>query len=230
VQKPTELFTDAMDIADIERLTLNVMLTHGCHTAILYGSWVRGQATPQSDVDIVCVREGGPAFRDARIVDGLYLDAFIYPEADLLTPEPELLRVLGGRVIREANGFGSALLAKLQELNDRGPTPMADDLRQVSVLWADKMLDRFRGQADPEAQYRRMQLLMQSLEDYFALRGTWFRGPKEAFAWLLEHDAAAHRHFESALQPHASDAAFAALVQTVYGPFADRGDKQHCRA
>jgi len=215
-----------MNITDIERLTVDVMRRHGCHTAILYGSWVRGQATPQSDVDILCVRDAGPAFRDARVIDGIYLDAFVYPEADLLTPQPELLRALGGRVIQEQGGFGSALLAKLQDLYDRGPTPMADDMRQVSVIWADKMLDRFRGQSDMEAQYRRMQLLMQSLEDYFALRGIWFRGPKEAFAWLLEHDLATHLRFEAALRSGASDAAFAALVQSVYGAFAEHGPER----
>ena len=211
-----------MDIREIERLTLEVMHNHSCHTAILYGSWARGGATPESDVDILYVREAGPAFRDARVIGGIYLDAFVYPEADLATVEPQLLRVLGGRVIREANGFGSALLAKLQELHDQGPTPMSDDLRQVTLLWSRKMLDRFRGQSDLQAQYRRMQLLLQSLDDYFALREIWFRGPKEGFAWLLEHDAAAHHLFESAAQPQASDAAFADLVGAVYGPFEDQ--------
>ena len=33
-----------MDINDIERVILDVMAAHGCHTAILYGSWARGQA------------------------------------------------------------------------------------------------------------------------------------------------------------------------------------------
>jgi predicted nucleotidyltransferase len=217
-----------MDIRDIERLILEVMLSHGCHTAILYGSWARGRANPQSDVDVLYVREAGPAFRDARIVGGIYLDAFIYPEADLVTLEPPFLRVLGGRVIREVNGFGSALLAKLQELHDRGPVPMSDDLRQVTLLWSRKMLDRFRGQSDLEAQYRRMQLVLQSLEDYFALRQIWFRGPKEGFAWLLEHDPATHHLFESAAQPYATDAAFAALVQAVYGPFEDLSSEVAC--
>ncbi len=218
-----------MDINDIERVILDVMAAHGCHTAILYGSWARGQAGPQSDVDILYVREAGPAFRDARVLDGIYLDAFIYPEADLATPEPALLRVLGGRVIREANAFGTRLLATLQDLHDRGPTPMANDMRQVAVLWSHKMLDRFRGKSDLEAQYRRMQLLMQSLEDYFALRGAWFRGPKEAFAWLLQHDAATHRRFELAAQPNASDAAFAELVHAVYGPFRRTLQRPHQR-
>jgi len=64
-----------MNITDIERLTVDVMRRHGCHTAILYGSWVRGQATPQSDVDILCVRDAGPAFRDARVADGIFAEA-----------------------------------------------------------------------------------------------------------------------------------------------------------
>lgn len=210
-----------MNINDIERVALDVMAAHGCHTAILYGSWARGQATPQSDVDILYVREHGPAFRDARVVDGIYLDAFIYPEADLASPEPALLRVLGGRVIREANGFGIGLLARLQDLHARGPAPMPDDLRQVTLLWSHKMLDRFWGQSGLEPQYRRMQLLLQSLEDYFALRGTWFPGPKEAFAWLGEHDIATYQRFDRVAQPDASDAAFAELVHAVYGPFPD---------
>ena len=211
-----------MESDDFESVILDVMAEHGCHTAILYGSRARGQASPNSDVDVLYVREVGPALRDARVVRGVYLDAFIYPEADLATPEPALLRVLGGVVLRESNCFGVELLAKLQDLHDRGPAPMADDLRQVTVLWSHKMLDRFRGQSNLEAQYRRMQLLLQSLEDYFALRQSWFRGPKEAFPWLLQHDAAVHRRFEVAAQPGASDTAFAELVHAVYGPFASQ--------
>src|SRR4051812_39434679 len=153
-----------MDHREIERIALTLMATHGCHTAILYGSLARGDATPQSDVDILCVREDGPSFRDARIEEGVYIDAFIYPEAKLATPEPSLLRVLGGTVIRERDGFGTALLARLRDLHDRGPTPVPDDERRAVLLWSRKMLDRFRGQRGLEADYRRMQLLLQSLE------------------------------------------------------------------
>jgi hypothetical protein len=34
-------------------------------------------------VDLICVREDGPAVRDARVVDGIYVNAFIYPEETL---------------------------------------------------------------------------------------------------------------------------------------------------
>jgi hypothetical protein len=205
-----------MEHREIERIALTIMNAHRCHTAILYGSHARGDATVHSDIDLICVREDGPAVRDARIVDGIYIDAFIYPEATLKTPEPSLLRVLGGIVIRERDGFGSALLAQLQELHDRGPIPLPDDERRVLVLWSQKMLDRFRGQRGLEADYRRMSLLIQALEDYFVLRNAWFRGSKEAFAWLLQHDSSAYLLFERAACPGASDEAFSDLVQTVY--------------
>lgn len=205
-----------MDHREIERIALTLMNAHGCHTTILYGSQARGDATPQSDVDLICIREHGPAARDARVVDGVYIDAFIYPETTLKTPDPSLLRVLGGVVLRERGGFGAALLNQLRELHERGPTPLPDDERRALVIWSQKMLDRFRGQRGIEADYRRMSLLIQALEDYFVLRNAWFRGPKEAFAWLLQHEPSTYALFERAAQPGASDDAFADLVQTVY--------------
>jgi hypothetical protein len=35
-------------------------------------------------------------------VDGLYIDAIVYPEAALKTLEPSLLRILGGVVVSAA--------------------------------------------------------------------------------------------------------------------------------
>jgi predicted nucleotidyltransferase len=116
-----------MSRREIERIALNIMAEHGCHTVILYGSWARGQATQDSDVDLLCIRESGPDFRDARIVERIYIDAFIYPEAALKSPDTSLLRVLGGVVLHERDGFGSGLLVQLQELNDRGPTRWSED-------------------------------------------------------------------------------------------------------
>lgn len=207
-----------MNHREIERIASTLMATHGGHTTILYGSHARGDATPQSDVDLLCVREDGPAVRDACLVDGIYLDAFIYPESALKTLEPSLLRVLGGVVLHERKGFGTKLLTQLQELHDRGPAPLPDDERRALIIWSRKMVDRFRGDHGLEANYRRMQLLPQALEDYFRLRDAWFEGSKAAFAWLLQHDGSAHTAFERAAQAGASDDAFAELVEIVYGP------------
>ena len=206
-----------MASADIERLALNVMMAHGCHTVILYGSRARGDATVESDVDLVAVRDEGPALRDARVVDGLYLDAFVYPESTFRTLEPSLLRLLGGAVIRERGGFGTALLAQVQELYDRGPPPLPDDERHALMVWARKMLDRIHTRHDVEGDYRRMYLLVRALEDYFGLRNIWYRGEKEAFAWLRQHDAQAYALFERAGAAGAPVQAVVELVQAVYG-------------
>ena len=207
-----------MEHEELERIVSSMMATHGCHTTILYGSRARGDATLQSDIDLIFIREDGPAIRDACIVGGLYVDAFIYPETKLTTLEPSLLRVLGGIVIRERDGFGSALLIRLRELHDRGPTPLPDDERRALVLWSQKMLDRFRGQRGLDANYRRMTLLPQALEDYFLLRNTWFRGSKQAFAWLLQHDGSTYAAFERAARADGSDDDFSELVKLVYRP------------
>ena len=189
---------------------------HGAHTAILYGSHARGDATERSDVDLLLAREAGPAIRDARLVDGLYLDAFVYPETDLATASVDLLRLVGARVLRERDGWGTALLGRVQALFDRGPEPLAEDDRTMRRVWAQKTLGRIRDDLGPDGEYRRMHLLIQSLEDYFALRTLWFRGSKEAFAWLAAHDALMHTAFSNAMTRTATDEDITRLVRGVY--------------
>jgi hypothetical protein len=82
--------------------------------------------------------------------------------------------------------------------------------------WARKMLARVR-LGDIEAQYRRHWLLYQLLEDYFALRGQWYRGPKRALAALQLDAPAAFTAFERALAPDASLDELEALVDQVVG-------------
>jgi predicted nucleotidyltransferase len=205
-----------MDRRQVGDIALLVMEEHACHTVILYGSYARGDATPHSDIDLLAVREGGATVRDARVVQGAYLDAFVYPEAKLESLDASFLRLLGGVVMAERNGFGRALLERVQALEAQGPPPMPEDERRALVVWSQKMLDRFRGRDDIEANYRRMLLLPTALEDYFLLRGLWFRGSKEGFAWLREHDPRAYAAFERAARPGAPDEAFCELVDCVF--------------
>ena len=203
-----------MDRQPIERIALQVMEEHQCHTVVIYGSWARGDATPASDVDLLCVRETGAMVRDARVVDAVYLDAFVYPESALDSLDPSFLRILGGVVVRERDGVGSKLLARLREMHDRGPPPMPDDQRLALVTWSQKMLDRFRASDGVEINYRRMYLVVRALEDYFGLRNAWYEGEKEAFAWLRQHDPSTYNLFERVSQ--LSDSALTDLVEAVY--------------
>jgi uncharacterized protein len=206
----------AVELIDVERIVGEVADVHACHTAILYGSWALGTATRMSDIDVLLVRSSGPTIRDARIVDGVYLDAFVYADAELAEPGAPLLRILGGRVIRERDAFGTGLLARLRKVHEAGPPAIAEDERQMILLWPRKMLERILGQRGIEAEYRRMQLLMQCVEDYFSLRGEWFPGPKQAFERLRSCDTPTYSKLEAALHRDASDQALVEVVRAVY--------------
>jgi hypothetical protein len=181
---------------------------------ILYGSRARGDATAESDYDVAGIRAGGPSVRDARPWRDSYLDAFIYPESAVATASEERLHWLGGRVLLEQEGLGRRLLAALATVEAAGPQPLAEDDAATRRVWLGKMVER-AGRGDLEGHYRRAWLLFQALEDYFALRGRWYRGPKEGFAWLKAHDPETLAVFEAALAPDAPIAALRALAARV---------------
>jgi len=201
----------------IAATALAIADAYGCHTVVLYGSRARGDVDEGSDVDVLCIRDDGASFRDSRVIDGVYFDVFVYPRDAVATVDVALLRILGGLVLRERDGEGTALLSRVRDRFDRGPDPLPADDQTARIVWAHKMLTRIQSSDSVEADYRRMELAVQALEDYFLLRTLWYRGPKVAFPWLLTHDDAAHQAFEAAMQPGAGPDALAALVSAVYG-------------
>ena len=82
-----------MSVADIESCIRILLERYHAEYALLFGSYARGDATPDSDVDVVVV--GGPGFRktnilafaeDLRILTGKNVDAFELCELDEGTP------------------------------------------------------------------------------------------------------------------------------------------------
>ncbi len=187
---------------------------HGCHTVILYGSRARGDAGPESDYDLLGVREGGESRRDARWVEGAFLDAFVHPEAKIAQAGADLLHVRGGRILCEKDGAGTQLLARLDAVHAAGPKPLPADEASARRVWAQKMVGRAR-RGDLEGHYRRAWLLTALLEDYFLLRALWFPGPKHALAWLWAHAPDVHAAFDAALRPGADLDAVARLAGVV---------------
>ncbi len=205
-----------LEAALIDELTR----AHRVHTIILYGSRARGDATPASDLDVAGFADVERTSRDARLWRGLYLDGFVHPTERAVTPDAELLGFLHGhRVLLDERGLAAPLIDALGALERRGPTPLTDDDAQMRRVWARKMLPRI-GRGDVEAHYRQHWLLSSLLEDHFALRGVWYRGPKLAFAELAAREPALFDAFARALAPGAPLAAVEALVERVVGPTA----------
>lgn len=202
---------------DLEaRLVDELRRSHGAHTVVLYGSRARGTATPESDVDVAAFADVATTTRDARLWQGLYLDAFVHPTAAATAPDEEQLKLAGGRVLLDERGLATALLSAVDALLLRGPPPLADDELQMRRVWARKTAARAR-RGDVEAHYRRHWLLFSLLEDYFALRRAWYRGPREALDWLRVHEPDTFAAFERALAPSASLDDLDALVELVVG-------------
>lgn len=190
---------------------------HRVHTVILYGSRARGDATPESDIDVAGFADVGETSRDARLWNDMYLDAFVYPTAVAAAPpDADMLKLCGGRVLLDERQLAGPLFERLAALDREGPPALVETEQRMRRVWARKMLARIR-RGDLEGHYRFHWLLYQLLEDYFALRGAWYRGPKVALAGLQADAPATFAAFERALAPGASLDALDALVDHVIG-------------
>ena len=68
---------------------------------------------------------------------------------------------------------------------------------------------------DIEGNFRRHWLLTALIEDYFLIRGLWYRGPKESFIWLKLNEPKLFEIYERALKPNASLEVLAELVEEI---------------
>jgi len=201
----------------LHRVSQELLGRFGVHTIFLYGSRADGSAGPDSDYDIAAFAPIADSLRVARQDAGVYLDVFIYPDALLLRPSEEYLKLRGSNVLMQRDAQADEFLRGLDEIFRVGPVPLAADEIAARRVWARKMIARM-GRADPEGNYRRAWLLQTILEDYFHLRGLWYEGPKKALRWLAQVEPLTYRAFCVALEPGASNDSVASLVELVVGP------------
>ncbi|CAN5503900.1 hypothetical protein BH10PSE5_BH10PSE5_32360 [soil metagenome] len=202
----------------LDRLVARLEGEEGCRTIILYGSRARGDASSDSDYDLICFRDlEVPPARETGMRDGALLDVFIYPAGRLAKPSADLLHVRGGLALRDPDGRGAAFLAGLDGVYAAGPDPLPADEIAARRNWAWKMLDR-AARGDVEGQFRRAWLLTTQLENFFLLRNEWYLGSKAALSVLQADHPAAYAALELALAPAASMLEIEALVCAVNGP------------
>lgn len=81
------------------------------HTIILYGSRARNDATDTSDIDIACFCDDSEEVKDARLFNGVYLDAWVYPTSAMNTVSDDALRFGDGVVLLDKFGHGEHYLS-----------------------------------------------------------------------------------------------------------------------
>lgn len=214
----------------LEKLRDDLVQRYGVQTIILYGSRANGSALPGSDIDVAAFWPNKNTLRDTGQFHGDYLDLFIYPDTLLAQPTADDLKLRGGRVLLQHGDEADLCLARLDALHAAGPAPLPADELQARRDWARKMLSRI-ARGDTEAHYRRAWLQMALLEDWFALRGLWFEGPKRALHWLAQHEPATRLAFDAALAPNASWDTLRLLVEQVIAlPVPDPAQSTHALA
>jgi len=200
----------------LDQVCQELAATHAVHTILLYGSRADGSAGADSDYDVAAFGPIDKSFRVARLVNGAYLDVFVYPEALLLEPTEEYLKLRGSQVVLQRGAEAEDFLSKLEEIFRRGPEPLPSDEIEARKVWAHKMAARMQ-RADLEGNYRRVWLLTALLEDYFHIRGLWYQGPKKSLRWLQQFDVPTYDAMHLALEPNASKEAVSSLVHLVAG-------------
>jgi hypothetical protein len=200
----------------LTQVCTELVTAHALHTILLYGSRADGSDGAESDYDVAAFGPVENSFRIARMVDGAYLDVFVYREGLLLEPTEEYLKLRGSHVVLQRGGEAKNFLSELEEIFRRGPKPLPSDEIETRKVWAHKMVARMQ-RADLEGNYRRVWLLTALLEDYFHLRGLWYQGPKKALRWLQQFDATTYSAMAVALEPNASKEAVSLLAHLVTG-------------
>jgi len=198
----------------LQQVCVELVRDSAAHTILLYGSRADGTENEFSDYDIAAFADIPVSKRDTRVIEGRFLDIFLHPEAILRKPTQTHLTLRGSLILLQRDAEAAAFLAALEAMFRGGPETLPPDEIEARRTWARKMALRMR-RADIEGNFRRVWLLTALLEDYFALRGMWYQGPKKSFQWLLASDSETYRAFGEALKPTASFEAIDRVVEHV---------------
>lgn len=157
-----------------------------CKTIILYGSYARGDETEESDIDVLCFKDGKKELNDTSLFKGKQLDVWVKETNEKLDPK-DFLHIIDGQVIHDSNSFGEKLLKSISQIYTRGPEEIDYNQKLFLIDWMNKMYIRST-RKDAEGSYRHHWLVRDILEIYFELNNKWYEGPKKSLKWLKEHD------------------------------------------
>lgn len=170
------------------------------HTIIVYGSFINGSYTPESDFNVVLVSDTARKSNDTSVVNDVQLDAYIYNTRDIVESysPAELIQIYDGNILLDEKGYGKFIVEDVQKyLHETARKSEGEKL--YLRAWVQKMARRAE-QPGAEGLYRLHWLLAESLEVYFNLHDLAYYGPKKSLLWLKENRSEDYELYLSALE------------------------------
>ncbi len=167
---------------------------------IVYGSYADGTNNVNSDFDALVIAKQHKRFHDISVVDGIQLDAFIYPENYFQdnVSYADFLQISDGIVVWDTYEFGKNFKSQIAGFINSLPR-RSDDNIQNDIEWCKKMVLRIK-RGDAEGAYRGHWVLVDSLEIFCEVMHHAYKGPKKSLLWMEQENPEAFLYYLEALK------------------------------
>ncbi|WP_226577473.1 nucleotidyltransferase domain-containing protein [Halobacillus litoralis] len=183
----------------INDITARLKEKYQCHTVILYGSYMTGDYTKESDIDLLGFTDTTEQEEnEVDLFQGKQLDVWVHPTPHMDNPG-RFLKAHQGQIVLDEKGKAALFLSEVHRVFEEGPKKLSGEEKTFLRTWLRKMEVRSQ-KGDLEGNYRFHWMLKDSLEIYFELNDRWYLGPKKSFEWLKKNDPEAHDLFQRSLQ------------------------------
>ncbi len=151
---------------------------------LVYGSYKDGSNSKDSDFDALVISENSPFTHDMSAVNGVELDVFVYPRAELkeMPDWEKFIQIYDSRVVLDTEGIGENLQKQVIQYVDRKPFKSKDEV-DAEIAWCRKMALRTKRE-DAEGMFRWHWVLIDSLEIFCDAAGWRYWGPKKTLRWM----------------------------------------------
>ncbi|HEX6922809.1 MAG TPA: nucleotidyltransferase domain-containing protein [Bacillales bacterium] len=171
-----------------------------CRTAILGGSVVRGEATVQSDLDIVVIDDQlDSSYRESLYAYGWPVELFVHNsisyrgffEDDVERGRPSLPNLCAEGIVIRDDGFAPQLKKEARELLEKGPEPWTKEQILLKRYSISDLLDDLEGSSDRGEDLFTANALAYNLHEFvLRMNGCWIGGAKWIPRALKRYDGA----------------------------------------
>ncbi len=174
---------------------------HDCHSFILYGSRISGEASEESDYDLIALRGRGEPVYLYESFQGRYFETYVYPDDFEFGTASGLARAADGVVLEESKSHATDLLASLRRMKKRGPRPLAEKERLSCEHQLEKLIHEMERYRTNEVYVRHcaMTFVTRYLPMFFASRGWIFAGGRQDLERFERWDPGAYRLYSEAV-------------------------------